>query len=203
MSSQLPPPVLTGPSATPIPEPRRPRVDPILLAGVFAGVLMLLIGVVMVADLSVVTTTHQAEVTDKDSTARRKDGVRRETYSIRGVDDDGGTFRVGVDEDAYESVNVGDEVTVERSVLTGRVVTVEGRGWAKERSSLRLWIAIGLAVLGVAIGAAAWRTARREMRAAVAQGAPVEGAGMKVTAMVLAAVLATVVWVLIERVVAS
>jgi hypothetical protein len=199
MSSPLPPPVPVDPSAS----IRRPKIDAILMAGLFAGVLLVLIGATITADLLVATTTHQAEVTDKDRAAKVKDGVRTYRYSIRGVDDEGGTFRIGVGEDEYDAVDVGDAVAIERSVLTGRVVSAEGRGWSKERSTTRLLIAAGVGVLGMAVLVLSARAVRREVRAGHEQGEPIADARMRVVAMVLAAVLVTIVWLLIERIVAS
>ena len=202
MSSALPPPVsadqlLSGHAAA------RPKIDVILMAGLFVGVLMVLIGATMTADFMVATTTRHAEVTDKDRTTRVRNGVSTDNYSVRGVDDEGGTFRLGLGEEEYRAVDVGSDVTIERSVLTGRVVSADGQGWSKERSTLRTAMALGLGALGLVILVLSARAVRREVRAGHEQGQPIHDAGLRVTAMVLAAVLVTVVWVLIERVVAS
>ena len=202
MSSALPPPVsadqlLSGHAAA------RPKIDVILMAGLFVGVLMVLIGATMTADFMVATTTRHAEVTDKDRTTRVRNGVSTDNYSVRGVDDEGGTFRLGLGEEEYRAVDVGSDVTIERSVLTGRVVSADGQGWSKERSTLRTALALGLGVLGLVILVLSARAVRREVRSGHEQGQPIHDAGLRVTAMVLAAVLVTVVWVLIERVVAT
>lgn len=173
------------------------------MAGLFAGALMLLIGATITADLLVATTTRHAEVTDTDRTRRVEDGVRKERYAIRGVDDEGGTFRIAVGEAAYLAVAVGDDMTIERSILTGRVVSAVGDGWSKQRSSLRLIVASALGVSGLVVLVLSARAVRREVRAGHEQGQPIADAGLRVTAMVLAALLATIVWVLIERLVAS
>jgi hypothetical protein len=176
------------------------KLDVTVVGLLFVGVLFFAVGTVLAADLLVATTTRSAEVTDLDRTTRRKDGVTRTSYTIRGEDAEGGRFAIGADSRAFARASVGDDVEIERSVLTGRVVRVEGDGWRVERSGLVLGIAAAVAVAGALTTAGTSRSIRRDLRAASAAGAPIAGASRLLSLVLGGAVAVVVIWLLVERV---
>lgn len=210
MSSPLPPPsprplpadVVVSSPATDVASPQRipTKLDVTVLGLLFVGVLFVAVGTVLAVDLLVATTTRSAEVTDLDRTTRRKDGSTRTSYTIRGEDTAGGRFAIGADSRAFARASVGDDVEIERSVLTGRVVRVEGDGWTVERSGLVLAVAIAVAVGGALLTAGTLRSIRRDLRAASAAGAPIVGASRLLSMVFGGAATVVVIWLIVERV---
>lgn len=216
MSSPLPPPSPRPiPSATfvsgdvsdavgapsdPAGKPVPTKLDVMVLGLLFVGLLFAAVGTLLAVDLHAATTTRSAEVTDLDRTTRRKDGRDRTTYTVRGEDSEGGRFAIGTDSRTFTRASVGDDVEIERSVLTGRVVRVEGPGWTIERSSLVSAIAIAMACAGALMTAGTLRSIRRDLRAASAAGAPIAN-GSRLLAIVFGGAAAIVaIWLIYERV---
>ena len=217
VTSPFPPPPLPGPAApagtvgstvgvdgtgTDIDSltPRRRGSDVIALALLAIGMATFLVGVVLTADQYVATTTREARHTEVDRDTRRGDnGRRREVFSISGVDDDGATFDMGVSSSVHRRASVGDRVTIERSMFTGRVVEVRDDDWSTGRTVWDRILGIVLAAGGIVLVVTTARSIAKGWRLAESTGEPAPTRRIQVAIAVAIGVAAPVLWVLFER----
>lgn len=134
------------PTADPMVRARaRRRVGAPMLFGLGLG--MILWGGMLTVDAIAPTFERDGRITEVD-TARDRRG--NPSYSIRGVDDHGGTFSSDVSKSDYDDASTGS-VVVSRSYITGRVVAIEGSGLDTGGFGVMNYAFLVVALLGVGL----------------------------------------------------
>lgn len=159
------------------------------------GLLICLWGGILMFDHYGPTTDLDARVTEVDVSRSSKGGT---SYSIEGVDSQGGEFDTDVSKQIYQRADRGDSVVVSRAWLTGRVVNIDGGGWRHDGGRL-IWMYNLAAVLGLVLLVCGMVSMRRYAAADESHPRPLR----RVRGWLIVGAVVAAGWIVYERTQAS